>query len=46
MFDRRHKIHGAMLRYLIKRSSEDAGFRKMLISWLDERRRPYYFGDG
>jgi len=46
MFDRRHKIHGAMLRYLIKRSSEDTGFRKMLISWLDERRRLYYFGDG
>ncbi|TRO61915.1 radical SAM protein [Candidatus Bathyarchaeota archaeon] len=44
-FDRRHKMHREMLRYLIKRASKDGKFRQMLENWArSTEKRQFYFG--
>jgi uncharacterized protein len=43
-FNRRHKMHKEMLRYLIGRSSRDPEFRGMLEGWARSGRRSFFFG--
>jgi hypothetical protein len=38
-------MHSEMLRYLIRRSSEDTEFRQMLEKWArGEKRKSFFFG--